>query len=68
VHFLRTALAYAGVAGIFPSGTVIRRLVGALLIPQNEEYATLNERMSLESLATMSDNPSNWLPAAPALA
>ena len=35
---------------------------------QNDDYAIQKRYMSLESLATMSENPANRLPAAPALA
>ena len=58
----------ANVVGIFPNEAAIRRLVGALLMEQNDEYAIQNRYMSLESLATMSENPPIRLPAAPALA
>ncbi len=58
----------ANVVGIFPNEPSIRRLVGALLLQQNDEYAIQKRYMSLESLATMSDNPPIRLPAAPALA
>ena len=54
--------------GIFPNEAAIRRLVGALLLEQNDEYAIQKRYMSLESLATMSENPPIRLPAAPALA
>jgi len=58
----------ANVVGIFPNEGAVRRLVGALLMEQNDEYAIQNQYMSLESLATMSENPTIRLPAAPALA
>ena len=58
----------ANVLGIFPNENAVRRLVGALLMEQNDEYAIQNRYMSLESLATMSENPAIRLPAAPALA
>ena len=58
----------ADVVGIFPNEGSIRRLVGALLMEQNDEYAIQKRYMSLESLATMSENPAIRLPAAPALA
>ena len=44
------------------------RLVGALLLEQNDEYAIQKRYMSLESLAPMSDNPSLKLPAIAAVA
>jgi transposase-like protein len=56
------------VVGIFPNEAAIRRLAGALLLEQNDEYAIQKRYMSLESLATMSENPPIRLPAAPALA
>jgi putative transposase len=58
----------ADVVGIFPNDKAIVRLVGALLMEQNDEYAIQKRYMSLESLAVMSDNPAVRLPAAPALA
>lgn len=58
----------ADVVGIFPNDKSIVRLVGALLMEQNDEYAIQKRYMSLESLAGMSDNPAVRLPAAPALA
>ena len=58
----------ANVVGIFPNEAAIRRPLGALLMEQNDEYAIQNRCMSLESLATMSENPPIRLPTAPALA
>ena len=58
----------ADVVGIFPNEAAIRRLAGALLMEQSDEYAIQKRYMSLESLATMSENPPIRLPAAPALA
>jgi len=53
----------SNVVGIFPNEKSITRLVGALLLEQNDEYAIQKRYMSLESLAPMSDNPSLRLPA-----
>jgi putative transposase len=58
----------ANVVGIFPNEKSVRRLVGALLMEQNDEYAIQNRYMSLESLALLSENPIIRRPAAPALA
>ena len=51
------------VVGIFPNEKAITRLVGAILLEQNDEYAIQKRYMSLESLAGMSDNPAIRLPA-----
>jgi putative transposase len=56
------------VVGLFPNEAAIQRLVGTLLKEQNDEYAIQRRHMSLESLATMSENPQIRLPAAPARA
>ena len=58
----------SNVVGIFPNDAAIVRLVGALLLEQNDEYAIQKRYMSLESLAPMSDNPSFRLPAIAAAA
>ena len=52
------------VVGIFPNEGAITRLVGALLIEQNDEWAVQRARyMTLETMAPMSDNPLVSLPA-----
>ena len=51
------------VVGIFPNEKAITRLVGAILLEQNDEYAIQKRYMSLVSLAGMSDNPAIRLPA-----
>jgi transposase-like protein len=53
------------VVGIFPNDGAIVRLVGALLLEQNDEWAVQRSRyMTLETIATMSDDPLISLPAA----
>jgi putative transposase len=53
------------VVGIFPNDDAITRLVGALLLEQNDEWAVQRSRyMTLETIATMSDDPLISLPAA----
>ncbi|SSC64665.1 unnamed protein product [Ciceribacter selenitireducens ATCC BAA-1503] len=53
------------VVGIFPKDDAIVRLVGALLLEQNDEWAVQRSRyMTLETIATMSDDPLISLPAA----
>lgn len=55
------------VVGIFPNDDAIIRLVGALLIEQNDEWAVKRERyMSLETMAPLSDDPNIMLSAVPA--
>ena len=43
--------------GIFPNEPAIVRLVGALMLEQNDEWAVSRRYMSLEALATLSDDP-----------
>ncbi len=46
------------VVGIFPNEAPIRRLVGAILLEQNDEWAVQRARyMTLESVASVSDDP-----------
>jgi putative transposase len=53
------------VVGIFPNEAAIIRLVGAILLEQNDEWAVQRARyMTLETIAPLSDNSIVSLPAA----
>jgi transposase-like protein len=52
------------VVGIFPNEEAILRLVGAILLEQNDEWAVQRSRyMTLETIAPLSDDPAINLPA-----
>jgi putative transposase len=52
------------VVGIFPNEAAITRLVGAILLEQNDEWAVQRARyITLETIAPLSDDPLVGLPA-----
>ena len=53
------------VVGIFPNDDAITRLVGALLLERNDEWAVQRARyMTLETMAPLSDDLTISLPVA----
>ena len=54
-------------AGIFPNEAAITRLIGAILLAQNDEWAVQRARyMTLETIAPLRDDLALTLPAAAA--
>jgi putative transposase len=49
--------------GIFPNDASIVRLVGAMLLEQNDEWSLNRRYMQLEGLQTVSDTAPTRLPA-----
>ncbi len=51
------------VVGIFPNEAAIYRLVGAMLLEQNDEWSLQRRYLTLETLANLGENPTISLPA-----
>lgn len=47
----------ADVIGVFPNTAAVIRLVGALMLEQNDEWSVSRRHMTLETIGTLSDNP-----------
>jgi transposase-like protein len=53
----------ADVIGMFPNDAAVVRLVGALMLEQNDEWAVSRRYMTLETLGSVSHKPIVSLPA-----
>lgn len=53
----------ADVIGISPNTAAVIRLVGALMLEQNDEWSVSRRYMTLETIGALSDNPRISLPA-----
>ena len=54
----------AEIVGIFPNEEAITRLIGAILLEQNDEWSVQRARyMTLETIAALGDDPIVSLPA-----
>ncbi|MCE2691474.1 MAG: transposase, partial [Rubrivivax sp.] len=51
------------VVGIFPNDAAITRLVGAMLLEQNDEWSLNRRYMQLEGLQSLSDTDPTRVPA-----
>jgi hypothetical protein len=51
------------VVGIFPNRAAIYRLVGAMLLEQNDEWSLQRRYLTLETLTDLGENPNISLPA-----
>jgi transposase-like protein len=51
------------VVGIFPNEAALVRLVGAILLEQNDEWTVTKRYLSLETMAVLSDDPNVTPPA-----
>lgn len=55
------------VVGIFPNDKAIKRLVGAILLEQNDEWAVTRRYMTLETMAQIGDQCDQLAPTPPAI-